>query len=111
MTKCLGTTLMYHLTCFGLAGSPGKIQNLCLTGHSDSSRQGWLQGQDTVGPIGTWPVLFSEVMLGNEKAPLGGGSLCWLFLCSEERNSFCIRMLLCGIRRHSAVELAVHQAL
>lgn len=43
--------------------------------------------------------------MGNEKAPLSGGSLCRLFLCSEERKSSCTCMLLCGVRRHSvAVE-------
>lgn len=59
-------------------------------------------------------MLFTEVM-GSEKALLSGGSLCQLFICLEERNSSCICMLLCGPRRHSAVEspmgLTVRQAL
>lgn len=46
---------MYHLKCFGLAGSPGKYhgryKNYVSLGHSDSSRQGWLQAQDAVGSI------------------------------------------------------------
>jgi hypothetical protein len=52
MTKGLGTTLIVSLELFWATWEvPWKIQKLCLTGHSDSSHQGWLQAQDAVGSI------------------------------------------------------------
>lgn len=80
MTKCLGITwdsdnvsLKVFWPCWATWEVPWKIQNYVSLGHSDSSRQGWLQAQDTVGSIRTCPVLFTEVM-GNEKALLGEGA-------------------------------------
>lgn len=57
-------------------------------------------------------VLFTGVrMRGN--APMGGGSLCWLFLCREKRNSSCICVLCFSLGSAGSLRrdhLVVHQA-
>ena len=59
MTEGLRTTLIVSLNvfwpCWATWEVPRKILKPCLTGHSDSSRQGWPQAQDAVGSIENMP--------------------------------------------------------
>lgn len=75
MTKGLGTALIVLLKVFWLCWAtwevPWKIQKLCLTGHSDSSRQGWLQAWDAVESIRN----MSSVVHGGDGQ--GKGSSWW----------------------------------